>query len=416
MQGIFHISADEVYTRLSKFIEDAHVEFRRVANCEMGILFWQIGNLLNTKSLDSEIFKKNGENQKNELEKRYGHYLQNSSLECMQKFASQFTDETEATLVTSVSDWEHIKQLARIKDPIARRNLLCLMVQQKLSIDELENEINKISEEIIPEVKKRKNKNHLRICALALEDQRRVNPLQENILSGLSFIWFSELFNKQPGVSLAKKNTNTFEVKFTEKISSIIDERTAAFTRWLAVHLPITCWKIGIQLNQNFEDSSSIFKNFHTYLENFSLFLEKDSHISIPLTFLKTLSDFAREVKTIELAMYISHRCNWNQLIQLLALKGIERKVFYAKLIGLNKLNELALKIQIDNNLYEQVSEAESDVNQLIHSLHQSSSSTRRLDNIEIITVYIDEYDGEVYPNQSFGNLVNTPYFQILRQ
>lgn len=114
--------------------------------------------------------------------------------------------------------------------------------------------------------------------------------------------------------------------------------------------------------------------------------------------------------------MYISHRCNWNQLIQLLALKGIERKVFYAKLIGLNKLNELALKIQIDNNLYEQVSEAESDVNQLIHSLHQSSSSTRRLDNIEIITVYIDEYDGEVYPNQSFGNLVNTPYFQILRQ
>ena len=135
-----------LFEHISKIIEDRKFNAAVYANCEVNLMFWEIGRYINSVILDfkrAPYGKKIFSTLSRKLTERYGKSFQEENLYRMTQFAGIFTDTATVRELLAALSWSHICELIRIKSESARIFYAKDAVARHLGVRELRNQISR---------------------------------------------------------------------------------------------------------------------------------------------------------------------------------------------------------------------------------------------------------------------------------
>ena len=140
------IDETTLFERVSAIIETRKYRMQIVANSEATLMFWEIGQYINSVVLDAKraaYGKQVVTTLSLQLQVKYGKSFELTNLRRMMRFAEKFTDfEIVATLSPQLS-WSHIIELLPLKTDEARVYYANDAVKRQFGIRELRREISR---------------------------------------------------------------------------------------------------------------------------------------------------------------------------------------------------------------------------------------------------------------------------------
>lgn len=131
------IEHTQLFVSIKQLIEQSKQEIAVSVNATMSLLYWQIGEKINTEVLQhkrAEYGKQIVATLWRQLEKEYGTSFSEKNLRRMMQFAETFPDKKiVATLIRQLS-WSHIKLLIPIADPLKREFYIQMCIHEKWSV------------------------------------------------------------------------------------------------------------------------------------------------------------------------------------------------------------------------------------------------------------------------------------------
>jgi predicted nuclease of restriction endonuclease-like (RecB) superfamily len=140
------INETTLFEHISKIIEDRKFNAAVYANCEINLMFWEIGHYINSVILNfkrAPYGKKIFSTLSRKLTERYGKSFQEENLYRMTQFADVFTNTTTVKELLAALSWSHICELIRIKSENARIFYAKDAFARHLSVRELRNQISR---------------------------------------------------------------------------------------------------------------------------------------------------------------------------------------------------------------------------------------------------------------------------------
>lgn len=140
------IVSNKLIQELSHLIEESKQQVSRVANSTLTLLFWHVGNRINTEILDNEraaYGKQIVKTVARQLEEKYGRNFTERNVRRMMQFAIDFNDfEIVPPLATQLS-WSHFIELFALKSMEAKLYYAQNALEQKWGKRELRNQITR---------------------------------------------------------------------------------------------------------------------------------------------------------------------------------------------------------------------------------------------------------------------------------
>ena len=139
---------DEValFERVSEIIETRRAQAGAYANCEVTLMYWEIGEHIDSVLLDREraaYGKRIVATLSQQLVAKYGNSYEYTKLTRMIKFAKSFTDmEIVATLSQQLS-WSHFIELLPVKTVEARLFYATDAINRRIGVRELREQVSK---------------------------------------------------------------------------------------------------------------------------------------------------------------------------------------------------------------------------------------------------------------------------------
>lgn len=137
---------NKLYNSIISLIETAKGETAVYVNAKISILYWNIGNIINSEFLQkgradygSEIIATLSQ----QLTKNYGRGYSYSALTRMSKIANCFTKENIATLSQQLS-YSHLVELVSITDKVKRDFYVQATMEAKWSLRQLREQVDKM--------------------------------------------------------------------------------------------------------------------------------------------------------------------------------------------------------------------------------------------------------------------------------
>jgi len=145
-QGAEMIDETTLFERVSEIIENRKFRALSYANSEATVMFWEIGNYINSFVLDSQratYGKQIVATLSQQLQEKYGKSFELTNLRRMLRFAEGFDDfEIVATLSPQLS-WSHIIELLPLKTTEARLFYAKDVAERRLGVRELRKQISR---------------------------------------------------------------------------------------------------------------------------------------------------------------------------------------------------------------------------------------------------------------------------------
>jgi predicted nuclease of restriction endonuclease-like (RecB) superfamily len=138
--------SNELYSGIIEIIEKAKQKVAQFINAETTLLYWQIGHFIN------ESLKKNNKLEyggkilatlSQQLTLKYGKGFSYSALTRMSKIANFIGFENIATLSQQLS-WSHLVEISAVTDDLKREYYLLLCTENRWSVRELREKIDKM--------------------------------------------------------------------------------------------------------------------------------------------------------------------------------------------------------------------------------------------------------------------------------
>lgn len=136
---------NKLFTDINGFIEQARIEVASVANSEITILYWNIGNRINQEILGNtrgEYGKQIVVTLSRQLVEKYGKGYEDKKLRRMMQFAKVFSSFENVVTLSRQLAWSHFIVLIPIKDHIARDFYTELCRYEKWDVRTLRNKIS----------------------------------------------------------------------------------------------------------------------------------------------------------------------------------------------------------------------------------------------------------------------------------
>lgn len=404
------------FKRVSRVIEDQHVEFRRMAISQLVLLFWNIGNKINsiTQTLESPLTAATG--WRKLLCDRYGNYFTASSLNSMQAFASQYPAMQEAALIAAATDWDHIRLLVNVPDDHTRQQLTVQMLELQMSSATLAEAKGNLHPDKVPGISKaRKDKTRSLLRTVLRQNMQRESPLQGNILRDHEFLSFLEVLTAAEKTDQIACRLDAVESALIKAIDLEISGYLTSFSYLVRVFIAQSGCYIGREALQSFESHKDLFPDFQAFLEGFSRFYETETGTQGVSAVPGSLSDFARELPEREVAFYVGIRTNWSQLQEILKVPGTEAKIFYAKLASEEELTVAQLELSISDDEYGKDPDNKVQTLELMRSLQTSCRGNRQSEIIEAAPVEWNGDGGDQNTSRKIMDALKTPLFYLLQ-
>jgi len=142
------IMIDEIalFVKISEIIENRKYRVQTVVNSEATLMFWEVGNHINSTVLDAKratYGKQIVVKLSQQLQEKYGKSFELTNLRRIMRFAEKFTDyEIVATLSPQLS-WSHIIELLPLKSEEARLYYAQDVLDRKIGVRELRRQISR---------------------------------------------------------------------------------------------------------------------------------------------------------------------------------------------------------------------------------------------------------------------------------
>ncbi len=385
----------------------AQMELRSATSSMLGVLFWEIGTLLNnhpeTNYLTGDSLSQN----------KPGALFGAEQLKGMQQVAKRIGSEAEIYRLCSITDWEHLVVLATIEKEETFYALLNTSITCNWDTEQLYQAVVSYSDEIKPlkinsgnaldqiikETYKRKIAD---LQNQAIPDTN--NKVLKNMVSDAYLPFFCELFE-------IRQTTSTEQVP--EPYASI-DKKIQQFNHeyyvWLSRHLSAFAWQTGQVLNnwmlgpeENPVPQPHLFEELTTIL--------KETHkIHLTSTILATFASIQKQISSLDIALYIGQHVNWEQLLELLNITDDLEKIYYVSILSQQSAENTSLKDIIQSHNYALLSDTEKEeIESTLNFLKKSGSASNSY------TQHVLEDKGS-YETKRFNQLSSSPIFDLLRQ
>ena len=137
---------ENLFSQIAKIIENRKTAAAAYANHEINIMFWEIGNIINTAILGdnrAEYGKRIFPTLSGKLVLKYGSSFNKNNLYRMSRFAALFTNKNEITNLSEKLTWSHFSEIIQIKDSQTRLFYAAYAVEQQLGVRELRKAISR---------------------------------------------------------------------------------------------------------------------------------------------------------------------------------------------------------------------------------------------------------------------------------
>ncbi|MCA9450916.1 MAG: DUF1016 domain-containing protein, partial [Candidatus Omnitrophica bacterium] len=135
----------DLLTEVRQLIESAKTQVVAAVNAEMTLLYWRIGQRINTEMLGGERAEY-GErlilNLSQQLSQEYGRGFTEKNLRRMMQFAQAFPDEQIVVSLIRQLSWTHILALLPLKQPLQREFYAEMCRVERWSVRTLRQRIN----------------------------------------------------------------------------------------------------------------------------------------------------------------------------------------------------------------------------------------------------------------------------------
>ena len=140
------VVSNKLIIELSNLIEESKQQVSRVANSALTLLFWHVGNRINTEILDNEraaYGKQIVGTVARQLEEKYGRNFTERNVRRMMQFASDFNDFEIVTPLATQLSWSHFIELFTLKSTEAKLYYAQNSIEQNWGKRELRNQIQR---------------------------------------------------------------------------------------------------------------------------------------------------------------------------------------------------------------------------------------------------------------------------------
>ena len=140
------IVSNKLIIELSNLIEESKQQVSRVANSALTLLFWHVGNRINTEILDNEraaYGKQIVGTVARQLEEKYGRNFEERNVRRMMQFASDFQDFEIVGPLARQLTWSHFLILIPLKSTEAKLYYAQNSIEQNWGKRELRNQIQR---------------------------------------------------------------------------------------------------------------------------------------------------------------------------------------------------------------------------------------------------------------------------------
>ncbi len=136
----------KLINQLVQLVENAQKQVVVQANSTLTVLFWQVGNILNTSILDNkraEYGKQIVVTASRELTRRFGRSYEEKNLRRMIQFAEKFPDFENVVTLSRHLSWSHILAIIPLKTNEERSFYAGLVAEQPMGVRDLRKYISK---------------------------------------------------------------------------------------------------------------------------------------------------------------------------------------------------------------------------------------------------------------------------------
>jgi predicted nuclease of restriction endonuclease-like (RecB) superfamily len=140
------VDGDSLFARVVAIIENRKQRAGAYANCEVTMMFWEIGRYVNTVVLDggrAEYGKQIFSTLSRKLMERYGTSFQRENLYRMAQFANVFPDGEIVSALSTQLSWSHFCEVIRLQTMEARLYYANEAAVRRLGIRELRRQISR---------------------------------------------------------------------------------------------------------------------------------------------------------------------------------------------------------------------------------------------------------------------------------
>ena len=138
---------DLLFNDINYLIQEAKMKVASVANSEITILFWNIGQRINQDVLGNvraEYGKRIVATLSRQLVERYGKSYEEKKIRRMMQFAKTFPSFENIVALSQQLSWSHFVELVPIKDQIAREFYAEMCRYEKWNVRTLRKKINEM--------------------------------------------------------------------------------------------------------------------------------------------------------------------------------------------------------------------------------------------------------------------------------
>jgi len=140
------VTATELFNRISYIIENRKTRAQSHANSEATMMFWEIGEYINSVLLEKErasYSKQIVSTLSEQLKKQYGNSFGVSNLRRMMRFAGKMPDKKIVSTLSEQLSWSHIVELVPLENADAQLFYAEDVANRHLSVRELRRQIER---------------------------------------------------------------------------------------------------------------------------------------------------------------------------------------------------------------------------------------------------------------------------------
>jgi predicted nuclease of restriction endonuclease-like (RecB) superfamily len=140
------IDENTLFEHIAAIIENRKSRAAAYANCEITLMYWEVGRHINSVVLDfkrAEYGKKIFATLSRKLVARYGNSFEEKNLYRMTQFANTFVDLTALDKWARILSWSHFRELIRLKSDEARTYYADDAAERRLGVRELMKQISR---------------------------------------------------------------------------------------------------------------------------------------------------------------------------------------------------------------------------------------------------------------------------------
>lgn len=408
---------NNLYKAVAATLTSKRLEFDRLANMEMLLLFRNIGMILNQRyenEFSSKAISFSIDRLSEQLQLQYGTFLSTYNLLMMIKFSKIFTEGFMKDSLVQLITWEDVLLLLTTKNHDQLAFYLTLRIN-KGSTKDLETAMSASMH--LNSKKEKQNRNETLELSKQISIERLTpemlskNAMQETNMFKEPVLSQFRILTEPAKKKLEVNKKHVFENDIFSKIGDAIQRYRNQQNRRLNTHLNLLFWEIGKRINDEFSTDPT--SGWETEFAKGLRRSNGDVSNLFSSNQLRAMRQYAADFSNIEEASQLASLLTWEHILILLsANEPMSSRIFYANMTAIEGWNAEELKDRIDVKTYERTVSLNAKEAESLNKFSTPKIQTKvKKHNRFIESITSVNYQSNPNNLANYINIFQNPYF-----